>query len=222
MEIDQMRQAFLEEDGDCVFDHTKVILRHNDDYYFARIKQRVKTASTIDIRRLAKTKIPVEDIWPLWETRFTLAPNPSSPHTFVKRPSLISYGEGSATDKLYEHLKTELEACEVLKRSPHPNIATYFGCVESSGRVSGLCFQHYPQTLEEWLQRTTSQATREDCLQGIESGVRHMHSLGLVHNDINIANIMMEGDRPVVIDFDSCQPEGSVLRGKSGTAGWGL
>lgn len=54
------------------------------------------------------------------------------------------------------------------------------------------------------------------CLQGIESGIRHMHSLGLVHNDINPSNIMIDSaDRPVIIDFDSCKQEGEKLGVKS-------
>jgi len=44
-------------------------------------------------------------------------------------------------------------------------------------------------------------------LEGIASGVGHMHSLGLIHNDIDPSNIMItEDDSPVVIDFDSCLP----------------
>jgi serine/threonine protein kinase len=58
------------------------------------------------------------------------------------------------------------------------------------------------------------------CLRGIEDGVRHMHSLGLVHNDLNLSNIMMDGNRPVVINFDSCKREGDVLGLKGGTFDW--
>jgi len=42
-------------------------------------------------------------------------------------------------------------------------------------------------------------------LAGIESGIRHLHSLGLVHNDINPRNIMMDHDKAVIIDFGSCR-----------------
>lgn len=44
-----------------------------------------------------------------------------------------------------------------------------------------------------------------------------------MHNDINLANIMLDdaGD-PVIIDFDSCIPIGEEmgLSGKAGTFGW--
>jgi serine/threonine protein kinase len=46
-------------------------------------------------------------------------------------------------------------------------------------------------------------------LQKSECGIRHLHALGLVHNDINPRNFMVsEDDRPVIIDFDSCKEEG--------------
>jgi serine/threonine protein kinase len=39
-------------------------------------------------------------------------------------------------------------------------------------------------------------------LHGIEAGIRHLHHLGRIHNDINPANIMIsEDDPPVIIDF---------------------
>lgn len=51
-------------------------------------------------------------------------------------------------------------------------------------------------------------------LDGIRAGIQHLHSLGLIHNDINPANVMFDGDGiPVVIDFDSCRGVGEGLRG---------
>lgn len=50
-------------------------------------------------------------------------------------------------------------------------------------------------------------------LDGIASGARHLHSLGLVHNDITPANIMLEEDGTwVIINFDSCRHAGEALR----------
>ena len=56
-------------------------------------------------------------------------------------------------------------------------------------------------------------------LQGIQEGIRHLHSLGLIHCDINPANIVMDGDTPVIVDFDSCRRNGEKLV-KGGTLGW--
>ena len=49
-----------------------------------------------------------------------------------------------------------------------------------------------------------------------------MHALGLIHNDLNPSNIMMNGDSPVTIDFDSCKREGEKLGLKLGTFGWAM
>ncbi|KAG6019233.1 hypothetical protein E4U19_007387 [Claviceps sp. Clav32 group G5] len=58
-------------------------------------------------------------------------------------------------------------------------------------------------------------------LDGIERGIRHLHSLGIVHNDINPANIMLdELDRPIIIDFDAWQKNGQELGITKGTLGW--
>jgi serine/threonine protein kinase len=50
-------------------------------------------------------------------------------------------------------------------------------------------------------------------LDGIFQGIKHLHSLGLVHNDINPTNILFdEYGTPVLIDFDSCRKVGESLR----------
>ena len=46
-------------------------------------------------------------------------------------------------------------------------------------------------------------------LEDILTGIQHLHKLGLVHNDINPANIMLDEDGTVIlIDFDSCRRVG--------------
>ncbi|KAG5931171.1 hypothetical protein E4U60_006392 [Claviceps pazoutovae] len=60
-------------------------------------------------------------------------------------------------------------------------------------------------------------------LDGIERGIRHLHSLGIVHNDIHPDNVMLdEMDGPVIIDFDSWGKEGQELGPgmKKGTSEW--
>jgi len=42
-------------------------------------------------------------------------------------------------------------------------------------------------------------------LDGILEGLLFLHTLGFVHNDINLTNIMLDNKgMPVIIDFDSC------------------
>ena len=53
--------------------------------------------------------------------------------------------------------------------------------------------------------------------------MNHIHEQGYCHNDIHDLNIMFteKGD-PVLIDFDSCLPDGEVLAWKGGAPGWSM
>lgn len=70
--------------------------------------------------------------------------------------------------------------------------------------------------------RTARQTTKDyNCvLAGIESGIRHLHSLGLVHNDINPTNIMRDGDKAIIIDSGSCRAVGESLEDVGRTYEW--
>ncbi|WDK16863.1 serine/threonine-protein kinase [Colletotrichum graminicola] len=48
-------------------------------------------------------------------------------------------------------------------------------------------------------------------LDDIEDGIKHLHSLGLVHNDLNPSNILINGCTWVIIDFGSCRYKGERL-----------
>lgn len=59
------------------------------------------------------------------------------------------------------------------------------------------------------------------CLVHIEQGIRHLHSLGRIHNDLNPSNIMItEDDVPVIIDFDTASLPGANLDQMKRTHGW--
>lgn len=60
-------------------------------------------------------------------------------------------------------------------------------------------------------------------LEGIEKALKHLHSLGLVHNDINPANIMFaseDDETPIIIDFGSCKPVGHPVQNAGRTPEW--
>jgi serine/threonine protein kinase len=223
MEICEKAEAFVDQDDDIVFDHTRLILRRDNEYFYARTDWRILDLhpSAADISQLELNKIPMENVWPPMDPRFTPAPDPLPPNCYVKQPSLLYYSDTPASLEPARQVLAEVEACEVLQQHPHPNIAQYFGCVTMDGKITGLCFHKYPITLSQKLKEATP-FDKAFCLEGIESGVRHMHSLGLIHNDLNPRNIMMDGERPVIIDFDSCKREGDELGLKAGTSGWEL
>lgn len=45
-----------------------------------------------------------------------------------------------------------------------------------------------------WSERQGRGDSYSHILEGIENGIRHLHSLGPVHNDINPSNIMLDKD----------------------------
>ncbi len=137
----------------------------------------------------------------------------------MKQPSLLHYGDTAASLHLNTQLLNEVEICEILRRHPHPNNAHYLGCVVKDGRVRGLCFVKYPATLRQKLKDGTP-FDKDLCLLGIQEGVDHLHGLGLIHNDLKPSNIMMDGDKSIIIDFDSCKREGDRLGPKAGTVSW--
>ncbi|KFX90176.1 hypothetical protein O988_08309 [Pseudogymnoascus sp. VKM F-3808] len=222
MEVLEQNEAFVEEDGDIVFDHTKIILRDGSQYFYARTKQRYGSNSEVDPVYLDLHPIPTSQIWPSFPETFTRAPDPLPQNCYVKRPSLLHYSDTEATSQLSTLILDEAKACEILRLHPHPNIAQYFGCTVDDGRITGLCFVKYGTTLLERVYEGSRDIDADICLRGIQNGVQHLHRLSLIHCDINPANILMSGDNdvPIIIDFDSCRREGEELGLKAGTRGW--
>lgn len=198
------------EGDDLVFSHTKLILKQGDQYFYATTKSRNVNQST---DRLDPLPIPTSKMWPSSPEGLTRAPEPLPTDCFVKRPSLLDYGDTEASSNISSLILHEADICEILRLHPHPNIARYLGCVvDRRGRITGLCFARYTKRLfESALQNKIPH--RESCLSQIESGIRHLHSIGLVHNDINPFNVTMDtDDKPVIIDFDSCLKAGEKIR----------
>ncbi|KAI1735315.1 kinase-like domain-containing protein [Xylaria scruposa] len=205
--------------SDYVYHHSQVILRGpNDEYFYAKYPERLERHE-IDIKKLNIVRIPPEHIWPLADPKFTQAPEPLPATCYHKIPELLAYQNPEDDhDFLPRTILNEAEACELLRKHPHPNIARYLGCVVRDGRIKGLGFEKYPVTLDKLLEDGTP-FDKDRCMRGVEAGVQHMHDLGLVHNDLNPTNIMIDGGNPVIIDFDSCKPEGEELM-KGGTCEW--
>ncbi len=113
--------------------------------------------------------------------------------------------------------------CKLLVQHPHPNVAEYRGCVVEDNRIASLCFARYDITLSE---KVSSGAPfdRAACLRGIEDGISHLHRLGLIHNNLNPSNIMVDagGANPVFIDFGSCRREMQEMGLKWGTPGFAM
>jgi serine/threonine protein kinase len=137
---------------------------------------------------------------------------------FIKRPMISMYGGFGGT--LPNLFLQEAEILELLRQSPHHNIVRYHGSIFRRGRVVGLVLDRHPRTLRNRVEEGAKDLDTERCLDGIKSGVSHLHKLGLAHNDLTPENIMVsEDDTPIIVDHGSCQPFGHDLI-TTGTPGW--
>jgi serine/threonine protein kinase len=235
VDVLEMNEAFEEVNGLFGFAGTLVVYQADGKLYHAVSKARYSSPSEVKAEHLKDIiNIPVSAYSPPASSELTRAPDPLPRDCYVKKPRLISYDRicrGPRPELIAESVLAEAKVCEQLMRHPHPNVATYLGCQVSDGRITGLCFARYQRTLMQEVnphnlsKRRSRSARRATGNYGyipveIESGIKHIHSLGLVHNDINPKNVMLNGDRVVLIDFDSCRPVGDSLEGVGRTYEW--
>ena len=213
MEILQKNEAFKKVDGKMQFSYVHVFVQQGGSLYYGKWTERFDLPQTLEDLQEVR-RIPTEGRGPKVKTSWSAV--------YVKTPSLLAYVNGN----LEKQIAREIEACEIIQKNPHPNIATYYGYNETHGRVSGLCFKRYTSTLVEAVNprhlgkaaflssaRELVKANMKSSLEGILAAIKHLHSLGLVHNDITPANIMIDGDGTLIlVDFDSCRCIGESLR----------
>ena len=219
-------EVWTDDDTGPCFDHRIVILRSGESYFFGRDARR---KGDIEPTRLDLRQIPFIHFRAPFTTDLTIAPERllDSKDLYIKEPNLLSYGHASPSEQqaYFEPQLQEVTVYEKLRLNPHPNIGIYHGCIVENGLIKALCLERYDRTLGDLVREgTLSHAQKEVYMNGIESGVAHLHTLGLVHGDINPSNIMVDSARntTVLIDFDSCRPSGSPVGQKVGTPGWGL
>ncbi|KAI1462871.1 kinase-like domain-containing protein [Annulohypoxylon moriforme] len=218
MNILASNEVWKEAGKEFVFDHIRVILRKGDHFYFAQQKDRY---SPINLSKLNVQEVPKEHLSAPLPRGLTPAPEPLPEHAYTKLPNLLSCGESPLSTNFCALLLQEAEVYELLHRNPHPNIAQYYGCVVQGGKFRGICLKRYPTTLEQVVSAGAAFAKSAHFMQGIKDGVAHLHSLGLVHGDLNPSNIMVDCDTAIIIDFDSCRRNGDPVGLKGSTLGWG-
>ncbi|KEY63873.1 hypothetical protein S7711_10118 [Stachybotrys chartarum IBT 7711] len=193
------------------FLYSQIIFRSGTQFFWARSKHRGSKAPT-DVE-IDPRKIPPEHIFPLAEEVLFEA-SEFDDALYIKRPRLTGYDGNSL---ISSGLLQEVRVCEIIRQHPHPHIAKYHGCIVQNGRITGLAFDRYAETIAERFDRCGNIST--ECFQRIQDGIKHLHSLRLVHNDIGPDNIMfadIESKEPIIIDFDSCVLVGSPLPVKRG------
>lgn len=235
VDVREVNEAFEEVEGCFKFTHTLIVYQNGRDLHHAVSKARYSSPSEIRTEHFINDiLIPISACNPPFSSEFARVPNPSLHDYFVKRPRLISYDricQGSQPTSIADSVLGEVETCELLKRHPHLNIAPYFGCQVSDDRITGVCFAKYQCTLMQGVNPSklmkrrlrSAHHNKEDysrIMEGIESAIKHLHLLGLVQNDINPSNIMLDGEEAIIIDFDSCRRQGESLENVGRTYEW--
>jgi len=213
---------------------TIVVFSQNEQIYTARFDGRCGSKTNIDLGELEDVvKLDKTEFQPQYSDEYTRA-KPIN-ESFVKRPDLLSCYPINDTNKkrIAAEILQEVQVYEMLKVHPHPSIAEYLGCEVTDGKISGICFKRYKQSLQQRLnpghlnKRAFARSARLDegwcsrIVEGIKSGLDRLHALGFVHNDITPSNIMLdEGDTPIIIDFGSCRAIGESLEGVGRTYEW--
>lgn len=229
-------EIFEEVDGKYQFAKVLVVYQAKNQLYLGSINGRQSLLSHISIKDLQDViLIPKMAYQPRFESFITKAPMPLPDECYVKRPSLICYDRVRSCGnphRIAQHVLQEVKIYEILKQHPHPNIVTYLGCEVQEGYITGICLTRYRETL---MKRVNTQGhmkrafkydprtlkDREKVLRGVKSGISHLHSLGLVHNDLNPSNIMLvDDDTPIIIDFNSCRGIGQDLKDVGRTYEW--
>ncbi|KAL7935800.1 kinase-like domain-containing protein [Trichoderma chlorosporum] len=215
----------IESNGEQVPQTSFAIVDSEENAYHGHIEGMRSKQLTVEIARESLLPIPDEEIYPIFPpTGLTVAPDDCSGR-HVKRTAWATYPDLKGTALLPKLMLQEAETMEFLAQHPHPNIVGYHGCRVKRGRIAGLVLETFPlnHDLAMATQRPESfrgLLDKDRIMTGLRAAVDHLHSMGLAHNDINPANIMLgEGGEAKLIDPGSCQPVGGRLM-SCGTFGW--
>lgn len=217
-------EDIVESDGDQVPRTAFAAVDPEENAYFGiKLGIHIKQL-TVEIARDCLRPLPDEEIYPKFPAGLTTAPDDCTGR-YVKRTAWPSYLDFMGSAFLPKLMLQEAQTMEFLAQHPHPNIVGYYGCRVKRGRITGLTLETFSFPYDLAFATTRPDLYRglinKDCIMsGLRSAVQHLHSIGLAHNDINPANIMLgKGGEPKLIDFGSCQPVGKHLM-SCGTAGW--
>ncbi|KAK1037251.1 hypothetical protein LTR74_018824, partial [Friedmanniomyces endolithicus] len=194
----------------------------SDFAWFGRMPGVRKYDLTVENLKSTLKRVPDEHIYPIALPSLTVF-RPCEAHKnniYIKRPQLASCDDADVAALLPRLMSDEATVLECLKKRPHPNLIKYHGCTLKDGRVTGLALEKHDVLLLYRYEDRPLPFNTAACMDEIRAGVRHLHSLGLAHNDLNPMNILLDqDDHPVIIDFGSCKKFGEHLI-SAGTPGW--
>lgn len=194
------------------FDYTSISAYVDGVAYTGRVAQPPDEVDQVDVLT-SLGPVPVDCIHPSFQEEFTLAPAFDSAEHYWKAPSFTYDDCRPGNTFVADCVLNEVKVLERLRKHPQPNLAAYHGCVVKDGRIVHVCLQRYQSNLVDYVLDGKATGRHAKIVEDFSHGIRHLHSLGLAHNDINPYNVCIDEDGSArIIDFDSCLPFGEPLK----------
>lgn len=143
---------------------------------------------------------------------------------YVKRPNIwrvYDYKEQDIVEVIPEMLLQEVCTLQAIVNQPqHPNIVRFYGCRVRRGRITGIMLHAYDMNLRHCVEYKRP-VDEKKIMDGLESAVHHLHSVGWAHNDVTPGNVMVsDAGEPILVDFGSCRKIRDKMGPSGHTAGW--
>ncbi|KAI0311090.1 hypothetical protein OF83DRAFT_1177913 [Amylostereum chailletii] len=182
-----LRECILEiekDDGSAEMASHLLYWSDDDDYYvLSTPAYERKDLETLSERAMLIPKIFYLAVIP---NDLTIAPIPPPSDSFLKVVDPLVFvpeinSEKHPTDGA-DIIVQEARVYErYLLKHPHPHICEYYGYVPTEdGRLKGLCIKRHKKDLREAV-KVGELLDVDKIVEGIRSGLTHLHSLGLVH-----------------------------------------
>ena len=215
------------------FQYTMLSVIDPDDViYYCELPIRKAEISFQQVTAALKP-IPDREIFPKFPlseaNEFTQVCNlPENVEVFIKRPNLSQYDvykRHNVVHLLAQCLLEEARTMEFLSKHPHPHIVQYHDCRSRRGYLTGIVLSRSSHDLKDYLRKGVGIIDKAAFMNALGSAIRHLHSLGWAHNDLNPTNVLVDESEaargmPVLIDFGSARKIGSLLGTSRGTSGW--
>lgn len=220
-----LHEEFDEETGEVL--HTTFAFVDEDDTAYFGKSNRSKHDITLEELTSVLAPIPDMGLFPEWtssDMELTKAPDTLPPNIYIMRPNLLMFNvfqEHDVVNLIPNGLLEEAKVMEMLSQHTHPNVIHYHGCRVRRGHIVGLVLDRHPNTLAQYLKSKPGLVHKEPLMHGLESAIRHLHTLGWAHNDLNPRNILVDDTKTaVLIDFGSAREIRAKLGTSRRTKGW--
>jgi serine/threonine protein kinase len=160
----------------------------------------VSASNDYDLSSIQGTKIDKHLLCPSLSD-FTVYNSMVEKNMYVKTPMSMFSGY---EDGIIESIRNEIETYEKIRRKGgHKSICRYYGCIVENRLVTGIVIERGYETL---FQRESMNAyEKSEAIEDLSDAVRFLHSIDIVHGDINPHNIMFnDAGSLILLDFDSC------------------